>query len=125
MGKLPEVLPFILNGLTGSYVLSYDNQNLYEYYIVSLDTATMKATANYRLKSSTQNVKVENQVFTVEYKTGETENYLEIKVGDYTLIRRQGANGQFVNVLDLKVDEFTNYYNKDSRSVNEIINSYN
>lgn len=125
MGKLPEVLAFELNGLAGNYALSYDNQNLYEYYIISLDTQTMKATVNYRLRTSTQNVKVENQAFTVEYKTGETENYLEIKVGEYTLIRRQGQNGQFVNVLDYKFSEYTNYYNKDSRSVTEIINSYN
>ncbi|MCR5565116.1 MAG: hypothetical protein K6F59_04930 [Gammaproteobacteria bacterium] len=125
MGKLPDILAFELNGLTGNYLLSYDNQNLYEYYIISLDAQTMKASVNYRLRTSTENVKVENQTFTVEYKKGETENYLEIKIGEYTLIRRQGQNGQFVNVLDYKFSEYTNYYNKDSRSVSEIINSYN
>ena len=126
MGKLPEVLPFILNGLTGNYVLTYDNQQLYEYYIVSLDTATMKAQINYRLNTATQNVKQENLAFSVEYKVNENaENCLEITIGEQKFIRRQGANGQFVNALDLIVGEFTNYYNKDSRSVNEIINTYN
>ena len=85
----------------------------------------MKATINYRLKNTTQNVKVENQAFTTEYKTGETENRLEITIGTNKFVRRQGQNGQFVNVLDLVVGEYTNYYNKDSRSIEEIISSYN
>ena len=123
MGKLPDVLAFELNGLTGNYVCSYDFSNTYDYYIISLDAQTMKATVNYRVKNSTTNVKVENQAFTVECKRGETENYLEIKIGEYTLIRRQGQNGQFVNVLDYKMSEGTNYFNKDSRPVTEIISS--
>ena len=125
MGTLPKMLAFELNGLTANYVLNYDNENKYDYYIVSLNAETMKATINYRLKNTTQNVKVENQAFTTEYKTGETENRLEITIGTNKFARRQGQNGQFVNVLDLVVGEYTNYYNKDSRSVEEIISSYN